>query len=149
MPTDFTQEEEYFDGLLIEGSPFTILQHVSRILASGAHFQYVDGNVIEVIRPGKEEEKEKAVVPSKAEPKVEAVEIAETVTATSEPTIDVGEPTTENEETPSVEAPAPKTRTRKPKTVVAEEAPVEAPGLIDAPPVEEVSTPNPTEVEEN
>ncbi len=53
--SNFKEEEEYFDGLLIEGSPYEISQHISRILASGAYFQFVDGEVIEVIRAGKDE----------------------------------------------------------------------------------------------
>src|SRR5207244_1875064 len=153
----------YFHGLLIEGSPSTLLQHVSQILASGAHFQYVDGNVIEVIRP----EKDEVIVFADGtvqQPKVEAVEVVDTVTATSTPSLDIGDPTpeptpeeaaAENEGLPPIEvpvdtpAPEPKPRGRKPKTVT-EESTLEAPGLVDAPlVVEEKEAPVPTKVEKS
>lgn len=162
MPADFTPEEDYFNGLLIEGGPYTLSQHISRILASGAHFQYVDGNVIEVIRAGKDEvivfnngtvidpPAVKVVAEERPEPTTPVLEkafVEAAVEVASEPveevkTYSVAIGDTNATASSSQAAIAFGEPVLEVKKEVKKETPVEAPGLVDAPPVEEV-TPKP------
>lgn len=120
----FQGVDSYENGDLIEGSPYELSQHISRIIASGAHFQYVDGNVIEVLRPGKEE-----VIVFANGTVLELQPVPEYISSEKvnvepepEPILEL-QPEVVVEVEPEV---ASKPRGRKPKAVVEDESTVEA-----------------------
>lgn len=117
-------------GDQISGSPAILSRYITQILAAGAHFQFVDGETIEVLVPGAGEsivtslgdtvvEAKPAPAPAPAPEAVavEAAEAVEEVLASEEVQEEAIEAVQEIiEEAVEEAAPAPKpTRGRKPK----------------------------------
>lgn len=116
-------------GDQITGSPSTLNRYITQILSSGAHFQFIDGETIEVLVPGAGESVVTSLGDTVIEAKPEApapVEVAvEPVEVEVIEELSPAEDLAAVEEAVAEEAPAPKpTRGRKPKAATAPEAEV-------------------------
>lgn len=126
------------NGDQITGSPATLNRYITIILASGAHFQFIDGETIEVLVPGAGQaivttlgdtvvEAKEAPAPEAVEPETEspglldAPPIEEVVEAVVE-VLDTVQEELEPGTTEEAPAPKPATRGRKPKAAPAPEA---------------------------
>lgn len=108
-------------GDQISGSPATLNRYITLILSQGAHFQFIDGETIEVLVPGSGESVVTTLGDTVVEAKpVEAPAPAVEPTPEPEPDLSPAEDLAAVEEPVVEEAPKPKTtRGRKPKATPA------------------------------
>lgn len=132
-------EEEYFEGLIIAGSPHEISQAISKIIAQGFEFefhydpQYLGDSIIVLAKGRTESDVLEAPGLVDAPPVEEVIQdiveaadevnevIPESATAPGVPAVEVTvAPELEEIVAPPVDASTPKPRGRKPKAVEAE-----------------------------